>query len=137
VTRGTIGRVRRPGRKPLLDESRFIPCDEEQERQLLSALLDTGTGPTQAVNIVRTLASLPGRDHLDNATSASLSLYRRRLREVGIPPWEQDDPPRPSVRLSALLEGAGLTGADGGELESRRRPRRPPPARPVPGLVAA
>lgn len=139
MTRDTISRVR-PGPKPRLDETRFIPANEEQERQLIAALIATGTGRTQAVNIATTLGSLPRRTRLDNATSANLSLYRKRLAVLVTPPWEWEDPPRPSLRLSVLLGGASPTGAIGGQFNSARRGprnRRPGGGRRARRLLAA
>lgn len=105
----------RPGPKPRLDETRYIPRTEEQEHQLFSALVDAGTGPHQALNIVHTLAVLEDLPRpLSNKVTSNLVLYRKRLATIGPPPWERETAPRgPRLRLSALV-GATPTGAIGG-----------------------
>lgn len=120
----------RPGPKPHLDETRFIPRTPDQEEQLLIALLNTGTGPTQARNIVRELGRLDNVEVLGNNLSVRLSRYRDRLEAVGTPPWEGPGP-RPKLRLSVLMGGAASTGAIGGQFNWRRDGRRPPRQRPT------
>jgi len=81
----------RPGPKPSVDETRFIPRTPEQEEMLLASLIDAQTGVVKAINIVNTLRDLDKYPRpLSNKLTTSLVSYRRRLQKLGAPPWEQD-----------------------------------------------
>lgn len=103
----------RTGPKPAIDVTRFRPSNRDQQDHLFVALVDAGTGPITAFNIVRTLVGLP-ESGWPNALRANLSRYRKELAKLDGPPWERarvtgdkggyrsSNEPEPDCRLVAF-----------------------------------
>lgn len=110
----------RPGPKPCVDESWWVPASDDQAEQLFVALVRDGVRSDVAARIVGDLSALPRTSVRDANLRNRLRRYRPRLASLGPPPWETVDPP-PSLRLSVLM-GRKPTGAIGGWVKRRSLP---------------
>lgn len=86
-----------PGPKPIIDEWHFVPDSIEQARELYRVMVDAGTAPPRARQIVAWLIVMtPDRDN-DVASPTTRRDFRRALAELGAPPWELAEEPAAAV----------------------------------------
>ena len=92
----------------MIDESHFVPRDLRQARALHDALVRIGAPFAQASGIIGWLITLPAERSEDPHSNATRRTYRRRLRELGAPPWE-------SAGAAAMGDPAALLGPTGAD----------------------
>lgn len=79
------------GPAPMLNMADFIPRNDQERFRFISALVESGVGPSQAWTLLEILERIgrTGDDGLGPSKAAHVrrSQYRRMLSRLGDPPW--------------------------------------------------
>lgn len=113
------------GPAPMLNMADYIPRNDQERFQLISALVDSDVGPSQAWTLLEVLERIgrTGDDGMGPSKTAHVrrSQYRRMLSRLGGPPWLGG---RHSEYKGALITSVDQFRRGRPSKKSDRRPRR-------------